>query len=154
MKKHQKARLVREVWEAQGRACYICDKAMDLPTATATRGMMDATKDHVHPRAAHGSAGWGNILLAHLRCNQKKGDRMPTARELGRIHTTLAAMNVETLRVILESSLNTLEAARRRQTEAEAEVQQATAAASVVMRYAPTGDTVSNLSRLAKPATA
>jgi 5-methylcytosine-specific restriction endonuclease McrA len=66
-------RLTGKLMRLQGRRCYLCDGRF---TATAR-----ATQDHVVPRA-RGGKNARNILLAHQPCNNAKGDREPTWREL------------------------------------------------------------------------
>jgi 5-methylcytosine-specific restriction endonuclease McrA len=57
----------------QENRCYLCPREFTPDD--------DATQDHVVPRAKGGKNA-GNILLAHARCNTRKGDRLPTASEL------------------------------------------------------------------------
>ncbi|RJS23019.1 HNH endonuclease [Corallococcus sp. H22C18031201] len=38
----------------------------------------EATYDHVVPRAQGGRTNWENIVIACVRCNQRKGNRTPT----------------------------------------------------------------------------
>jgi 5-methylcytosine-specific restriction endonuclease McrA len=58
----------------QGDACYICSEPFTTEDGP--------TQDHVIPRAKGGGHA-GNVLLAHLACNNAKGDRDPTPAELG-----------------------------------------------------------------------
>jgi 5-methylcytosine-specific restriction endonuclease McrA len=60
---------------AQGGLCFHCGK----PVGGA------ATDDHLIPRAYGGADVPGNVVLAHRRCNQLKGDRLPTAEEVERL---------------------------------------------------------------------
>lgn len=65
--------IFRTLWLLQAGACYLC-----------TRPFVDddwATVDHVTPKAKGGPDA-GNILLAHLACNNQKSDRDPTPDEL------------------------------------------------------------------------
>ena len=41
----------------------------------------EASIDHVIPKVRGGFPGLGNIVLAHSRCNNRKGERTPTACE-------------------------------------------------------------------------
>ena len=52
-----------------GRRCVYCATPLALDTATL---------DHVHPRARGGTANPGNLVTACRRCNQLKGDLLPT----------------------------------------------------------------------------
>ncbi|WP_042446055.1 HNH endonuclease [Azospirillum sp. B510] len=58
----------------QGGRCFFCDKPVGET----------ATFDHLIPQAYGGIDDPANIVLAHRRCNQRKGDRLPTAEELDR----------------------------------------------------------------------
>ena len=58
----------------QGGRCFYCDE----PVGTK------ATFDHVIPLAYGGADETANIVLAHRRCNQRKGDRLPTPEEVER----------------------------------------------------------------------
>lgn len=64
--------------EAQGGRCYLCSRQMAAPT-----------EDHVHPKAK-GGKNKANRLLAHSRCNNEKGSRLPYPCEL----IFLAAINL------------------------------------------------------------
>lgn len=58
----------------QGGRCFYCDGTIGA----------GATLDHLIPRAYGGADDPANVVLAHRRCNQRKGDRLPTGRELDR----------------------------------------------------------------------
>lgn len=45
--------------------CALCGEYVELE---------DASRDHIHPRAAGGGNGRDNIQLAHKQCNNLKGD--------------------------------------------------------------------------------
>lgn len=59
----------------QGGRCFYCGEPVGAK----------ATFDHVVPRAYGGTDDPGNIVLAHRRCNQLKGDRLPTPDEIERL---------------------------------------------------------------------
>ncbi len=59
----------------QGGRCFYCDHPLGAK----------ATFDHVIPQAYGGVDAPGNVVLAHRRCNQIKGDRLPTAEEVDRL---------------------------------------------------------------------
>ncbi|HYG87748.1 MAG TPA: HNH endonuclease [Azospirillum sp.] len=61
----------------QGGRCFYCGEPVGVK----------ATFDHVIPQAYGGVDEPGNIVLAHRRCNQLKGDRLPTAEEVERLLT-------------------------------------------------------------------
>lgn len=58
----------------QGGRCFYCGEPVGAK----------ATFDHVIPQAYGGADVAGNIVLAHRRCNQSKGDRLPTPEEVDR----------------------------------------------------------------------
>lgn len=60
---------------AQGGLCFLCGKPMGA----------GATDDHLIPLAYGGADIPANVVLAHRRCNQLKGDRLPTAEEVERL---------------------------------------------------------------------
>ncbi|WP_207481168.1 HNH endonuclease [Arenibaculum pallidiluteum] len=60
---------------SQGGLCFYCGKPMGAA----------ATDDHLIPRAYGGADLPGNVVLAHRRCNQLKGDRLPTVDEIDRL---------------------------------------------------------------------
>lgn len=60
---------------AQGGRCFHCGEPVGAK----------ATDDHLIPRAYGGADVPGNVVLAHRRCNQLKGDRLPTAQEVERL---------------------------------------------------------------------
>jgi len=55
--------------------CFLCRLPLDG----------GATYDHVLPLAHGGTEHYRNKVLAHGKCNNEKGDRMPTAEELDRL---------------------------------------------------------------------
>jgi len=59
----------------QGGCCFYCGGPVGAK----------ATFDHLIPQAYGGTDDPGNIVLAHRRCNQMKGDRLPTPEELDRL---------------------------------------------------------------------
>jgi len=58
----------------QGGRCFYCGEAVGAK----------ATFDHLIPQAYGGVDEPSNVVLAHRRCNQRKGDRLPDADELDR----------------------------------------------------------------------
>jgi 5-methylcytosine-specific restriction endonuclease McrA len=71
----------------QGGACFYCGEPMSTTAADPLR--MD-TFDEVVPRSRGGMAIRTNVVLACMGCNRDKGNRMPTAEELDRLHQLLA----------------------------------------------------------------
>jgi hypothetical protein len=65
------------IFHRQRHACYLCAQAFAHRALEFHGGHPDApSRDHVFPRGRGGLAE-ANILLAHKRCNQRKGDRWP-----------------------------------------------------------------------------
>lgn len=58
----------------QGGRCFYCGEPVGAK----------ATFDHLIPQAYGGIDDPANVVLAHRRCNQRKGDRLPTIDELDR----------------------------------------------------------------------
>jgi len=56
------------VYARDGGRCQYCERRV-------TRN--EATYDHVVPRAIGGHTTWTNIVIACVRCNQRKGGRTP-----------------------------------------------------------------------------
>lgn len=59
----------RNIFERDENSCQYCGRKFD-------RG--ELTLDHVIPRSRGGSSTWENIVLACVKCNMRKGDRLPT----------------------------------------------------------------------------
>jgi CRISPR/Cas system Type II protein with McrA/HNH and RuvC-like nuclease domain len=63
---------------AQKGLCFHCGGMMAMrPMLNRRRDDDGYTKDHLIPQSAGGRLR-GNIVLAHYRCNNRRGDRMPT----------------------------------------------------------------------------
>lgn len=87
---------------AQDGLCGVCGKR--LPFTWADKSPEGASRDHVWPRLPayggalrhmEGRAGLeGNTLLAHTRCNRKKGRRPPTGCELVRLAAVNARLHI------------------------------------------------------------
>jgi len=58
----------------QGGRCFLCGEPVGGK----------ATFDHLIPQAYGGVDEPSNVVLTHRRCNQKKGDRLPTPEEIER----------------------------------------------------------------------
>ncbi|MEI6232471.1 MAG: HNH endonuclease [Planctomycetota bacterium] len=59
----------RNIFERDENSCQYCARKMDRT---------DLTLDHVVPRSRGGTSTWTNIVLACVKCNMKKGDRLLT----------------------------------------------------------------------------
>jgi len=64
--------VVRFLYPLQGGVCLICGRYLRR---------VEASIDHVIPRALGGPHGIRNWALAHRRCNTLKGARLPTDEE-------------------------------------------------------------------------
>jgi 5-methylcytosine-specific restriction endonuclease McrA len=59
----------RNIFERDENTCQYCGKRYDRS---------ELTLDHVTPRSRGGTSTWNNIVLACIRCNMRKGDRLLT----------------------------------------------------------------------------
>jgi len=57
----------RNIFERDRNTCQYCGRRFSR---------MDLTIDHVIPRARGGTDSWGNLVLACVKCNVRKGDRL------------------------------------------------------------------------------
>lgn len=60
------------LYRAQGGHCAICGRKL--------KSLLHVTVEHVVPRA-RGGANEGNRVASHRRCNEAKGDRLPSGCE-------------------------------------------------------------------------
>jgi len=58
----------RNIFERDENTCQYCKKKCDRS---------DLTLDHVIPRSRGGTSTWQNIVLACVKCNMRKGDKLP-----------------------------------------------------------------------------
>ena len=73
------------LWEAQDGKCAICGEDMPWQKRYHASDPLKPTIDHVIPLSKGGAIGFGNIVAAHLRCNNAKGSRLPTDAEMARL---------------------------------------------------------------------
>lgn len=67
--RHRKPRFTRDnLLSRDGHRCQYCARGVSRA---------EATYDHVLPRAQGGRTTWENVVIACVRCNQKKGGRTP-----------------------------------------------------------------------------
>lgn len=59
----------RNIFERDENTCQYCRKKFDRS---------ELTLDHVIPRSRGGTSTWSNIVLACIKCNMRKGDRLLT----------------------------------------------------------------------------
>ena len=75
------------IFAAQDGRCFHCGEAMlPSPARKPYRGAPfnnGYTKEHLVPRSLGGGGG-KNIVLAHMKCNSKRGATMPTPEMLAR----------------------------------------------------------------------
>ncbi|WP_448187909.1 HNH endonuclease [Azospirillum sp. sgz301742] len=77
----------------QGGRCFYCLTCISNRSHVPGQRNGGWTRDHVHPRAS-GAGNAGNVVLACYACNQRKGDRLPTALELAAARQIWAAVLV------------------------------------------------------------
>ncbi len=58
----------RNIFERDRNTCQYCGKRFSK---------MDLTIDHLVPRSRGGKDSWDNLVLACVKCNVRKGDRLP-----------------------------------------------------------------------------
>ena len=58
----------RNIFERDNNTCQYCGRKHDRH---------ELTLDHVIPRSRGGTSTWSNIVLACIKCNMRKGDRLP-----------------------------------------------------------------------------
>jgi len=58
----------RRRFKRQFGTCFICENPLDMTT----------NRDHFIPRAQGGHGAWKNCVLTHERCNNMKGNTIPT----------------------------------------------------------------------------
>jgi 5-methylcytosine-specific restriction endonuclease McrA len=74
--------LVGHLLRAQNRLCFYCNCRMYPRNFKDRYNPMRVTRDHVFPVASTGKGLINNVVLAHRQCNEKKGSRQPTEREI------------------------------------------------------------------------
>lgn len=67
--------VARRRYKQQKGQCFYCGKPLDMSTNI----------DHVWPTSRGGPRHWGNKVLAHAKCNLRKGNRLPTEGELKKL---------------------------------------------------------------------
>ena len=72
-KRAQRASLKRKFMTAQGGKCWLCGLLMKVDVAPTDPEY--ATWDHVLPVSAGGGNKQDNLILAHRKCNLKRGNR-------------------------------------------------------------------------------
>lgn len=86
---------IRRLISAQGNKCGICGETLPPVSGVQLADPMSAvTVDHVVP-ISRGGRNFGNIVAAHMRCNNRKADRMPTDYETHWLDIVNAALAKE-----------------------------------------------------------
>lgn len=100
--RYKERRILKLYYLQQGR-CFICNEGMDIN---------DINIDHVFPVSKYKYKNRrNNFLLAHIKCNSKKGNRNPTYNEVLKlliIHNKFNKLNNQTLNSPVVQSLNKL----------------------------------------------
>lgn len=82
------------LWRAQDGKCWICSQKM-LNNGNKPES---ATLDHLWPKSVYGHIGdFGLCLLAHQRCNSKRGNPRPTDDEIRQLIATYRRIPTTTL---------------------------------------------------------
>jgi hypothetical protein len=83
-------------WEAQGGMCSICAEPL-LREAQGLTCKEGWSFDHVFPRAIYGRRYMhsGNLLLAHIGCNNESHDAEPSGCEIILLHGVKALLGKE-----------------------------------------------------------
>lgn len=96
MKLSVKKRLIEE-W-CRERDCFWCGGIF------AYRGKNAPTIEHFIPRSLlKGAGGQANVVIAHSRCNHKRGARYPTEDEMRAFVKVKGRVGVEVLRLLADS---------------------------------------------------
>ena len=73
--------LNKELYKLQNVCCFYCEEKMDKnPYSIYNR--FGWTKDHFFSKKSGRTLGKTNKVLAHQKCNARKGQRPPTGKEI------------------------------------------------------------------------
>jgi len=109
------------LWKAQAGCCWICREAMVDGGKYPPHHTKRASIDHVWPKGIYGDLGdFGVALLAHRGCNQERGARTPSERDVRTLVRTYQRLDQSTLYRFLKEARR--EAARARQCEHRVEM--------------------------------
>jgi len=83
--------------QVQGCVCSLCEgERGPIPDRLRGRARLNhplrPTIEHTFPTRYGGAWSWGNITVAHARCNNDKGSRPPTEREVAFLERVNAAI--------------------------------------------------------------
>ena len=81
--------LIVRLWDVQNGACFHCGEPM-LNTGESNHGH-HWSREHIYPRSRNGST-YGNVVLAHRRCNSMRGNAAPSEEEIERARLIIAAV--------------------------------------------------------------
>lgn len=71
---------IMELYVKQRGKCVLCGKMLFSPSSEVHPELGPVTQEHFWPK----SHGGTQITLAHSKCNQKKGNRLPNSEEMKR----------------------------------------------------------------------
>jgi 5-methylcytosine-specific restriction endonuclease McrA len=85
----EKRRKVRSLLSKFGKLCFYCNVEM-IPRKPGQTNICDLamTIDHVVPLSKGGSNKLENLVLCCNKCNRKKNDSFPSAKEFAKLITT------------------------------------------------------------------
>lgn len=85
----------RVLWRLQGGLCAACAEKLVNPNNKRVERRLRCSMEHVIPKSKGGAVGFGNVLVTHLGCNERKADRMPTGCEMIWLLAVNARLGVE-----------------------------------------------------------
>lgn len=89
--------VVARLWTVQQGACFHCGELM-LNSGSSNHGLY-WSREHVYPRSRNGST-YGNVVLAHRKCNSARGNPEPSEEELARARLIIAAVGQEPFKFV------------------------------------------------------
>lgn len=76
MKRRSRRKLMEDVWKRDGVKCRYCGKQLRIPPrGPRPHNPLEATVDHVVPKAKGGRWYFPNLLTACVDCNRAKADQ-------------------------------------------------------------------------------
>lgn len=87
-------KLHRKLMNAQRWKCFHCDEQLYFVVPKGLSNRLGATREHVFPHATTGKGLVHNIVLAHARCNNARGDSQPTHYEIAKAAAIYKSMGI------------------------------------------------------------